>query len=122
MRATNATNIRLKDSELDRKIVDSGRLSKDEMVSLKNSATEFESLFFEIMLKSMRDSIQKSNFIDGGNGEDVFQGMLDSEYSRVLASQGITGISDSIKDHLLNMGRVSSEAIIKGIGIHKYSG
>ena len=45
--------------------------------------------------------MQKGGLIDGGNGEDIFKGMLDSEYSKAMASQRSSGIADSIEKHLL---------------------
>ena len=43
--------------------------------------------------------MQKGGLIDGGNGEDIFKGMLDSEYSKAMASQRSSGIADSIEKH-----------------------
>lgn len=70
---------------------------------IKKLSKDFEAIFMEIVLKSMRESVDKSNFIDGGNGEQIFQSMLDSEYSKNLASQDMTGLSSSIESHLTNL-------------------
>ncbi len=70
---------------------------------VKKLSKEFESIFMEIVLKSMRDSVDKSNFIDGGNGEQIFQSMLDTEYAKNLASQDLTGLSTSIESHLTRL-------------------
>lgn len=67
---------------------------------VKKLSQDFEAIFMEIVLKSMRESVDKSNFIDGGNGEQIFQSMLDSEYAKNLASQNMTGLSSSIERHL----------------------
>lgn len=62
---------------------------------------EFESLFLGLVLKSMRDSVQKSGLIDGGNAEAIYRSMLDEEYAKQMASQHLTGLSDQIADFLL---------------------
>ncbi len=71
--------------------------------AVKKLSSEFEAVFLEIVLKSMRDSVQKSEFIDGGNGEEIFRSMLDGEYARSLAKQAPTGLAASIEQHLLGM-------------------
>lgn len=70
---------------------------------IKKLSEEFEAIFLEIVLKSMRSSVEKSGFIDGGNGEEIFETMLDSEYAKSLASQRSTGLAESIQEHLLGL-------------------
>ena len=89
---------------------------------IKKLSEEFEAIFLEIVLKSMRDSVQKSDFIDGGNGEEIFRSMLDSEYSKSLASQRSTGLAESIEKHLLGLIE-NPEQIDKNriqVGLQKY--
>lgn len=71
--------------------------------AIKKLSDEFEGIFLEIVLKSMRETVDKSQFIDGGNGEQIFQSMLDSEYAKNLASQRTAGLAASIEQHLLGM-------------------
>ena len=75
----------------------------DDKAAIAKLAEEFESIFTEIMLKSMRDSVHKSELIDGGNGEDVFRSMLDSEYAKTMAGQRRSGIADAIERHLIGL-------------------
>ncbi|MBC7660368.1 MAG: rod-binding protein [Chitinophagaceae bacterium] len=75
----------------------------ENLEEVKKLSKEFESIFMEIVLKSMRDSVDKSKFIDGGNGEQIFQSMLDTEYAKNLANQNMTGLSTSIEDHLTKL-------------------
>ena len=76
-------------------------VSPKEAAQVKQSADDFESLFLNIVVKSMRDSVQKSGLIDGGNAEDIYRGMLDDEYSKMMASQRHTGLADNIESFLL---------------------
>ena len=83
------------------KLGDAEKNKIKDIKQIKELAGEFESIFTELVLKSMRSSVQKGGLIDGGNGEDIFKGMLDSEYSKAMASQRSSGIADSIEKHLL---------------------
>ncbi|HYX34068.1 MAG TPA: rod-binding protein [Oligoflexus sp.] len=94
----------------------------DNVDAIKKLADEFEGIFLEIVLKSMRETVDKSQFIDGGNGEQIFQSMLDSEYAKNLASQRTTGLAVSIEQHLLGMMGESkaSDAMQKALGKAQY--
>lgn|GEM_PF-3242180 len=82
--------------------LDTGRSKMDsEHAALKKSTQEFEAMFLELVLKTMRDSVQKSGLVDGGNAEDIYKSMLDSEYAKTLAAQGSTGIAASMERQLL---------------------
>lgn len=75
--------------------------TKRELAKIRQSAQEFEAIFLETMLKSMRDSVQKSGLIDGGNAEKMYESMLDSEYAKQMSSQSMTGIAENIEKQLL---------------------
>ena len=70
---------------------------------IKKLANEFEAIFLQIMLKSMRDAVPKSELVDGGNGEDIFRTMLDSEYAKSMAEQRTSGIAQNIENQLLGL-------------------
>ena len=55
---------------------------------LRDVAAEFEGVFLSMMLSQMRKSVQKSGLFDGGQGEQVFQGLLDQEYTKRAAQRG----------------------------------
>lgn len=79
------------------------QLSNRDKGEIKKLANEFEAIFLQIMLKSMRDSVQKSELVDGGNGEDIFRTMLDSEYAKSMAEQRTSGIAQNIENQLLGL-------------------
>ncbi len=91
--------------------------------SIKKSAKEFEAIFLELVLKSMRNTVEKSDLFDGGNGEDIFRQLLDSEYAKTMADQGTTGISQAIEKQLLSAYGKTQEGIDKnnGMGVYKDS-
>lgn len=74
--------------------------SAQDRETLRKSAKDFESIFVGMMLKSMRASIQKSGFLDGGNAEDIYKSMLDQEYSKMMSETGRMGLADTIERQL----------------------
>src|SRR5205814_503492 len=58
---------------------------------------EFESVFLNLVLKSMRDTVQSSGLVDGGNAEEIYRSMLDTEYSKEMAHQRQSGIANAIE-------------------------
>ena len=85
------------------KVAKSPDLPPEQAKKLKESADEFESIFVNLMLKSMRDSVDKSEMIDGGNGEDIFRSMLDGEYAKSMAGERKTGIADAIEREMKSL-------------------
>lgn len=104
-------------SKIDSKI---GGHSRDEV---RGVAEDFESLFLGIVLKSMRDTVQKSGLLDGGNAEDIYASMLDDEYAKSMAAQRHTGIADNIEEFLLRSYGESvlpEPAVEQAIGMKTY--
>lgn len=73
----------------------------NDTAQIKQLAEEFESLFLGIVLKSMRDTVPKDGLINGGNAEDIYRSMLDTEYSKEMARQRSTGLANNIEEYLL---------------------
>ncbi|MFW6030562.1 MAG: rod-binding protein [Halanaerobiales bacterium] len=59
--------------------------SSDEQ--LKSLASEFASILFNEMFKSMRNTLSDDHFLHGGFSEEVFTGMLDQEISQISSEQ-----------------------------------
>jgi peptidoglycan hydrolase FlgJ len=86
---------------------------KDEAKKIGELAKEFESIFLEIVLKSMREATTEGGLMDGGNGENIFRSMLDQEYAKEIATQGQSGLAKAMEDQLL---RIAANAIEKPEG------
>jgi len=67
---------------------------------LRKACSELESLFIAYLLKEMRTTIPKSNFINGGRAEEIYTSMLDSEIARDLSAKGGIGLSSILLDQL----------------------
>jgi flagellar protein FlgJ len=66
--------------------------------ALKAAATQFEALFMNMILKSMRDGLPKDGLTSSSAG-DTYTGMLDQQLSQKLAGQG-TGLADMLVKQL----------------------
>lgn len=55
--------------------------------SLKAASEEFESIFVYQMLSAMRKTVGSGTLIPKSNAQEIFEGMLDEEWSRKLASK-----------------------------------
>lgn len=78
------------------KLKDSG--NRDE--TLRATAKEFTSVFIGQMMKIMDSTVDRSELTHGGEGEDIFRGMLNDEYSRSAAYNDRTGLADMVYQSL----------------------
>ncbi|MCD6734693.1 MAG: flagellar assembly peptidoglycan hydrolase FlgJ [Burkholderiaceae bacterium] len=60
--------------------------SSDPKAALRQAAGQFEALFMQQLLKSMRDAMPKSGMFDGP-GHDTYVGMLDQQLAQSLANR-----------------------------------
>jgi Rod binding domain-containing protein len=69
----------------------------DRKSKLFEQCREFESIFVKMMLKEMRNSVDKSDaLLSGGWAEDIYQDMLDDEYSKTMAKTAGFGLADQL--------------------------
>lgn len=71
-----------------------------ELKRLKNVADDFEALLINDMLKAMRKTVNKTELIEGGMAEDLFEDMLYSEYSKEFSKTRVFGISEMIYNQM----------------------
>ncbi len=62
-------------------------------------AEQFESIFINMMLKSMRDATQRSGLMDSQAGR-MYESMFDQEVSMHLAKSGSLGLAEKIKEQI----------------------
>lgn len=94
-----------------------------DLAKVTQLSKDFEAIFLEQMLKTMRSSIQKSGLVDGGNAEEIYRSMLDNEYAKLMSAQGSSGLSQMIERQLLQTMGVKSEAspqVTKKNALHSY--
>jgi len=67
---------------------------------LQAACKEMESLFINYLIQQMRATIDKSGFISGGRGEEIFTSMLDVELARKMSDAGGIGLSSMLLEQL----------------------
>ena len=82
----------------------------DDLATIGKLSKDFESIFLEIVLKSMRDAVPKTELLGKSNGEDIFKSMLDGEYSKQIAEQKMSGIAKNIEEQLLKAYETQQQA------------
>lgn len=100
---------------LDARALESLRQSSetDPQGSVRKAASQFEALFMQQLLKSMRAAMPKSGMFDGP-GSDIYTGMLDSQLTQAMASTP-GGLADIIaKQMARHMNGLQSEAAQAG--------
>ncbi|WP_334158388.1 flagellar assembly peptidoglycan hydrolase FlgJ [Oryzomicrobium sp.] len=78
--------------------------AKDPKAALKSTAQQFEALFLQQVLKSMRDTLPKDGLFDNDTTR-LYTSMLDQQLALRLASSGQVGLAKVIEQQLgRNMG------------------
>ncbi len=72
------------------------KLSKEKKESEADGvAKEFETLFLDMMMKSMRQTVKAE---DETNAENIYKSMLDSEYTKVMTDAQSFGIREMVRN------------------------
>jgi flagellar protein FlgJ len=72
-----------------------GQARTDSKGALRQTAQQFEALFLQMTMKSMRDSVVKSDLIES-NTSDQFESMFDKEVSVQLSKRNSMGLADML--------------------------
>jgi Rod binding domain-containing protein len=76
-----------------------GQARKDAKSAMRETAQQFEAMFIQMMMKSMRDSVVKSDLMES-NTVDTFEGMFDKEVSVQLSKRNSLGLADMLVRNL----------------------
>lgn len=76
----------------------SGDLSR-----LEAAAREFEAVFITEMLKPMFSGLEVDPMFGGGKGEEIFRGMMLTEYGKMLSQTGGIGIAEKVQEELIRI-------------------
>ena len=69
----------------------------DKKSPLYEQCLEFESIFVKMMLKEMRKTVDKTDsLVNGGFAEDIYQDLLDNEYSKTMSNTAKFGLADML--------------------------
>jgi flagellar protein FlgJ len=67
---------------------------------LKESCQQLESVFLNQIMQAMRATIPKSDLLGNDFSDDVFQSMLDDEYSKSISKTDSLGLADILYKQL----------------------
>ncbi|NCF76437.1 MAG: mannosyl-glycoprotein endo-beta-N-acetylglucosamidase [Proteobacteria bacterium] len=75
--------------------------------AIEEVASQFEALFIQQMMKSMRDAVPKSDFMHSDHLE-TYQSMADQQMAVSLSQQGGIGIARMLVEQMQSKGFISS--------------
>jgi Rod binding domain-containing protein len=77
--------------------------SKDpkEMAKLRKVSQDFESLFLAYMMKTLKESSLKADFLGQSQGEKIFTEMKDEELAKGMATAGGIGLAKLLEQQLM---------------------
>ena len=86
---------------LKRGVTGSGKqVSEAKQKEIKKVARDFEALYLNMMLKSMRQTVTEDKVTGGGKAEETYRFLLDQEYTNAAAKRGGVGIAKMIEKEL----------------------
>ena len=87
-------------------------LSEKQRQQAKKVSQDFEGLFINMMMKSMRETVGKDKLTGGGHGEDVYRSMLDQEYVAATVKRGGFGLAKHIEKDII---RQESRKVVRAV-------
>ena len=73
---------------------------KTDDIRLREASNEFEAIFIQQMLKTMRQTSLESDFVKKSEGEKIFRSMLDEQYAILSAKSRRLGLGEMIYQQL----------------------
>lgn len=85
---------------------------KVDLVKLKKACAEFESIFINYMLKTMRTTGDENSLLGSSNESQIMNSMFDENLARGIAQGGGIGLADILYNHLKGRDAESGEPSI----------
>lgn len=89
-----------------------GDAARDPSKAVRKTAEQFEAYFIQQMMKTMRDSIEKSDLVEGGNME-MYQDLMDKEVSLSMAKRGGMGLADMMERQMNQVQALSTQDALR---------
>lgn len=91
---------------------------QDEKRAVQETAQQFEAMFIQQMMKTMRDSIEKSELSDS-HAQETFESMFDREVAHQMSKRNSLGIADMlVKDHERRSEMISTAEALQSRGMN----
>lgn len=68
----------------------------DKLARLKEASGQLEGVFVEQLFKAMRETVPQDGMTHGGQGEDVFNGLLDQKFADDVPKQWNHGMTSAL--------------------------
>lgn len=104
---TPALNMPAWDSRLTGALKPNGKTAEDD-AKLRKACQEMEGVFLNMLLKSMRSTIPKTELGGSTLQQDTMQSMFDMEMTRNMAAGGGTGLADMMYRNLTRQSRAAA--------------
>lgn len=76
-----------------------GQARTDVKSATRETAQQFEAMFLQMMMKTMRDAMPKSDLVESA-AKDTFESMFDKEVSVSMAKRNALGLADMLVKHM----------------------
>lgn len=109
--STNSSSLNMPawDSRLAGALKQNGQAAEDD-AKLKKACQEMEAVFLNMLLKTMRDTVPKSEIGGNTSQTNTMQSMMDMEMTRNMAAAGGTGIAAMMYRNLSRPGVAATPA------------
>jgi len=67
----------------------------------RKTAQDFEAYFLAQFVDRMFQGVPKDKLAGGGNGEEIFRGLMSQEYGKAMSARGGIGIADQVYREIL---------------------
>ena len=83
------------------KLATSGaKKSEQEQLKLRKTCQDMESVFINLMLSNMRNTVQRSELLPESTGEKIMRSMLDQEMATKMSKAGGLGLAKLLYEQL----------------------
>ncbi|MGA1206905.1 MAG: hypothetical protein EBS77_03900 [Gammaproteobacteria bacterium] len=89
--------------------------------AIGKAAKQFEALFIQMMLKSMRDATPKGGLFDSESTK-TFEQMYDTQIAMALSERGDTGLSEMVANSIRQLQDASAASDLKKFALGKLQG
>lgn len=90
-----------------------GEASRDPTQAVRKTAEQFEAHFLQQMMKSMRDTVEKSDLVESNNME-MYQDLMDKEVAMKMVQRGGIGVANMLEQQMLKQSAaVSTQDVLK---------
>ena len=73
---------------------------KKALQNLHDASTQFEGVFLQMVMSSMRDTVPKESIFGEDSTSQTWQSMLDDEYSQQMAKSGGFGLAAQLEQQM----------------------